>query len=184
MANFQKRCSLFFQALITCAVCGVCSLGMAASYHSFKAVDPLQEVPPGALANVHMDDFVHAPGGKWWLCAACNSSAAVRAQRASHVVFFDCDYTPMLYCPDPLHVSLLALIDVCPVFTKRFSGFAHGHIRPESLISAAIVEWGTRGRDVYTDVPLDIMALLAHNITYNPLVASYQTVLEREGEAG
>ena len=175
MGSFQKRCALFFQALVCCALCGACKVGGCNSFHKYKLQALSDELPPYALANAAMEPFTHQ-NGQWWLCPTC---LADRTRRSCYEVRVSPDYSELLYSADPLEVCTLSLLDVCVEFSKRWNGFAHGIIVSSTILSHPLVSWARHNAVV--NMPLEVQTLLAQNICSNPLFKAYKCVLERPG---
>jgi hypothetical protein len=178
LASFNKRCALFFQALVCCALCGACKVGGCNSFHKFKAVPAFGDVPPYALANIGMEQCTVHEDGKWWLCPVCQAD---RTRRQRYEVRISSEYADLLFAAEPLEVCTLSLLDVCVEFSKRWYGFTHGTIMPSTILSSPLITWAKT--DAAVNMPLAVQQLLAHNMQSNPIFQAYKCVLERPGKA-
>jgi len=112
--------------------------------------------------------------GNWWLCPACVSD---RRKHAEHVIFYEPAYMTALLSTEPEDLLRLSVIDVHVSFSKRWMGFTTGSLEKMPMINAPVVSWGKDGEST----PESLQLLLQYNLSTNPLLQAYTTMMERPG---
>eukprot|EP00798_Chlamydomonas_sp_ICE-L_P005749 gene5749-6043_t len=173
-----SRCAKFFDSMVCCAICGACHLGGPPSFHEYKSVPPdVRTPPPYALSFIYMESKTVDSDGNWWLCPACVSD---KRKHAEHVIFYEPAYMTALLSTEPEDLLRLSVIDVHVSFSKRWMGFTTGSLEKMPMINAPVVSWGKDGEST----PESLQLLLQYNLSTNPLLQAYTTMMERPGING
>lgn len=161
-----------------CAYCGASyfeNFGKV-SKSSLFLVDAPAAYSPYALANVFIADHV-GQGDKWWVCHLCRKYPSKNVQFS---VFMSPSYMVALFSVNVLHIQMLSIVDVNVHLLSRWNGFAHGVLENTSLLDNPLITWDSHlaGEVRPSALPTVVKHILRHNITNNPLLREYQSVLE------
>lgn len=111
------RCADLQKLLLVCAFCGIVVCDPAES--TGWTTVPGQGPPPYAVCNVPLQHLMTESASLWHVCPGCAKGDAVRLQRANLVPFLHFASQSILYDAAPLHMMLLAVLDLSLSFTSR-----------------------------------------------------------------
>ena len=175
LSSFTSRCAKLFDSMVCCAICGACHLGGPPSFHEYKSVPPdVRTPPPYALSFIYIESKTVDSDGNWWLCPACVSD---RRKHVEYVIFYEPAYVTALLSTEPEDLLRLSVIDVHVSLSKRWMGFTTGSLEKMPMINAPVVSWGKDGEST----PESLQLLLQYNLSTNPLLQAYTTMMERPG---
>ena len=179
-AQWTSHCKSYFTAMTICAFCGHACLG-----RDHQTLDPAASsigadaVPPYALSNPLMFDFMTDEAGHWYMCEHCQAAAKHNTlqSRSSSFPTMSTNYIRDLLTCTSVDLARLSTLNVAVHFSARWRGFMESTVSAYPMFQAAIATHTSA--DAEESVLSESGAtVLAANLLVNPVVRTFKTIAE------